>query len=197
VAHLLVQTLLVVAIVFLTSGAAAVAGLLTGATFDSMLLGLLAAAPLTILIVYGINPWVPLNWSLLRKILTARGVATAEIQTATYVGVSDPSRSSWRKGVIEEDIGALWLGADELVYRGDLQSLRIPRQDVVAIERDVDPGNVAAVTGAAHPVLVWRVGGTVRRIRLHAEGHWLRHRSARELGRLAERLDRWRAGGAR
>lgn len=195
-AHLLLQVLLTFAAAFLFSAMVTVVAAMLGANLDSWFVGLLLAAVVVLILSHTVNVWVPLDRSLLVKILTARGVAPAEIAGATYVGLSDPSRSSWRKGVIEDDIGGLWLGTGALIYRGDGESFYVPRGDIVAVERDVDPANVAAVTGAAHPVLVWRVGDKVRRSRLHAEGHWLVFRTANRLDTLAERIERWRTSPA-
>lgn len=192
-AHLLLQVLLMFAAAFFFSAMAAVVVAMLGASFDSWYVGLLLAAVFVLILFHAVNLWVPLDRSLMKKILAARGVAPAEIAGATYVGLSDPTRSSWGKGVIEDDIGGLWLGTGALIYRGDGESFYVLREDIVAVERDVDPANAAAVTGAAHPVLVWKVGDKVRRSRLHAEGHWLVFQTARRLDTLAERIERWRA----
>jgi hypothetical protein len=194
IANLIFQTFVFMAFAFFLSSVASVALAVAGRSGPSSLIGIGLAVLVVFPLLHAVNVWVPLERSLTARILAARGVSPDEIARATPVGLSDPALRSWKKGLIEDDIGALWLGTSALIYRGDAESLYIPREQIIAIERDVDPSNTATVAGAAHPVVVWTSDAGVKRWRVHVEGQWLTFGVAGRLDLLADRIEKWRSG---
>ena len=180
---------------FMIAVVAAVFALL-GRQDQTAVIGLVLGAVISFPLLQAVNVWVPLERSLTSRVLASRGVTADEIARGIPVGLSDPAFSSWKKGVIEDDVGVLWLARSALIYRGDSESFYIPREQVVAIERDVDPSSSATALGAAHPVVVWTTDGTVRRRRIHAAHLWLNLAMAAWLDDMAHRLETWRGGDA-
>jgi len=181
-------------------------GTLSAAVLRGLLTRLGLAAPLNLAVPFFLilipgqfllawfNLWAPIEKSLIRRRLAAQGLSAAQLDYGLYVGVSDPRTSSLRKfGLVEDDVGMLWLTPRSLVYRGDAQSWEIPRDALVDLRRAVDKGSIAAYAGAVHIILRWRAAdGSEQCARLHAENCWSLSVVARALDRLWDRLEAWR-----
>ena len=138
-------------------------------------MGLLAFfLPLVVLqfVLAWLNLWSPVDLALIRRRQEALGVAPEVQAQGLFIGVSDPSRSSWRKfGRIEEDLGILWLHPAALIYRGDATGWHLPAPGVVAVERAADSGATSSYFGASGVVMsggsrlaAWSVDTIVRAI---------------------------------
>ena len=137
--------------------------------------------------------WGPLETRIIQKRSAALGIAPEQLQTAFLVGLSDPSKSSLRKlGLVEEDVGALWVGPDQLIYWGDGEQFGLTREQVLAIERKMDSGSTSALAGVAHVILhVEQTADTVRLIRLHNEGPLTLGRKRQAMEQLAQAIEEW------
>jgi hypothetical protein len=137
--------------------------------------------------------WTPLVTRLTRARLQALGVEPARIEQGFMLGISDPAKKSLRKlGLIEDDVGMLWITPDELVYQGDNDAFRVRREQCVSIERVADAGSVSAYFGNVHIILTFaRDGAAPRRLRLHPESTLTMTGSARASDRLANELEQW------
>jgi len=137
--------------------------------------------------------WTPLMIRLVRSRLQALGVEPASIEQGIFLGISDPAKKSSRKlGLIEDDIGMLWITPDELVYQGDNDAFRVRREQCVSIERVADAGSVSAYFGNVHIILTFaRDGAPSRRVRLHPESTFTMTGTARASDRLANELEQW------
>lgn len=140
-----------------------------------------------------VNIWSPMAKKLIGKRLAARGIPPVRMATALLVGISNPLKSSFKKmTLVEEDVGALWIGGPELVYCGDTDQFSISRAQIVQIERRADAGSTSMLSGTAHVILhVQLPDGTVRQIRFHVEGHWTQGLSRRAMDDLAAAITRW------
>jgi hypothetical protein len=161
----------------------------------SMLPFFLCLLAVQLLLVW-VNIWAPVWRAVLLRRLSAMGVGSGELVAATLAGISDPSRSSMKKlTLVEDDVGALWIGPEQLVYRGDRDGFTVSREELLGLERAADAGGIAAYAGAVHPLLRFRTpGGEERTVRLHAWGSWTLGGVARDLDAMCERLEGWRAG---
>jgi hypothetical protein len=139
--------------------------------------------------------WAPVEKSFIRKRLLARGVSENQLQTGTYIGISNPDKSSMKKfSCVEEDMGMLWLDAWQLIYWGDGESFTIGRDDLLEVQRQVDGASTTALSGTAHVVLrVRQPGGGERRLRLHCEGIGTLGGKRVAMNALAERIAVWRS----
>jgi hypothetical protein len=138
--------------------------------------------------------WIPVMGRLTRSRLLAIGVEPARIDQGIPLGISDPADKSSRKlGLIEDDIGMLWITPDELAYEGDTDAFRVRRDQFVSIERIADTGSVSAYFGNVHIILTIACDGAApRRVRLHPESSWTMTGTARASDRLANKLERWK-----
>jgi hypothetical protein len=143
-----------------------------------------------------VTVWGPVERIVIDRRLAALGVPAAALAEGVYVGLSDPGRSSFRKfTTVEDDVGMLWFGPDQLVYRGDSQSWQIARDQLLDVERKADAGSTSSYFGAVHVIVRLRDDtGAERRWRLHPEGQWNMSARARWLDRLAAALEAWREG---
>ena len=134
--------------------------------------------------------WAPLEKSLIARRLQARGITPAQLQTATLVGISNPLRSSFKKLTqVEEDIGALWVSPERLVYWGDNEQFTITRDQMIQIERKADAGGTTMLGGITHLILHIRLpDGQERQIRLHTEGHWTMSGKGRAMDALEQKI---------
>lgn len=141
-----------------------------------------------------VNFWKPVIRLLVRRRLAARGVLDSETENGQVIGLSDPARSSWKKvALVEEDMGVLLVEPARLVYRGDAQDWEATRDQILGIEREVDPGGVAAYVGARNVVLrTLDSSGAERRTRLHPQG-WFLWDAPKALDALDARLRAWLA----
>lgn len=140
-----------------------------------------------------IQIWAPLERRLISKRLKAQGLSDAQMQTATLVGLSDPRRSSFKKfGGIEEDVGALWIAPDQLVYYGDVEKFSITRDQLTQIERRSDAGSATILSGLAHVILhVRSADGNERQIRFHIEGVPTQGAKRKAMDSLADAIVHW------
>src|SRR5262245_18804216 len=80
--------------------------------------------------------WEPTLARLICHRLEARGISAPQIASAILLGISDPRRSSFRKfTLVEDDVGALWITPDQLIYWGDADQFAIARDQLLGIER--------------------------------------------------------------
>jgi hypothetical protein len=145
-----------------------------------------------------IQVWAPLERRLIQKRLNALGLSDAQLQSAILVGLSDPRRSSFKKfGGIEEDVGALWLAPQQLVYYGDVEQFSITREQLAQIERRSDAGSATILSGLAHIILhVKGADGSERQIRLHIEGVSTQGKKRKVMDELADAIARWHTNAA-
>jgi hypothetical protein len=141
--------------------------------------------------------WAPLERRLIAKRLQAQGVTPAQLETAMLVGLSNPLQSSFKKfSSVEEDIGALWIGPDQLVYWGDREQFGISRQQLTQLERRADAGGTTMLAGLTHLILHCQLpDGSERQIRLHTEGHWTMGGKRRAMDELEDRIAQWHGSG--
>jgi len=137
--------------------------------------------------------WAPLEKRLIAKRLQARGITPAQLQTALLVGISNPLRSSFKKLTqVEEDIGALWVGPEQLVYWGDTEQLAITRDQLTQIERKADAGGTTMLGGVTHLILhVSQPDGSERQLRFHTEGYWTMGGKGRAMDELEQKVVEW------
>ncbi len=81
-------------------------------------------------------------------------------------------RSSFKKlTMVEEDIGALWVGPEQLVYWGDNDQFGITRDQLTEIERKADVGGTSMLGGITHLILHVRLpDGSERQVRSTPRG---------------------------
>jgi hypothetical protein len=139
--------------------------------------------------------WSPLERRIIRKRLRAMGVSRAELDSAALVGLSDPASGfAKRFGMIEEDLGGLWLTPELMIYRGDGEQFGATREQLVQLERRADHRSSSVLGGIAHIVLHLNLaGGSVRQIRLHTEGHWTMAGKREAMDALAGAIAQWHA----
>ena len=100
-----------------------------------------------------------------------------------------------RFAAIEEDMGALWVVPDLLMYRGDSEQFDLTREQLVQMERKADTRSTSVLGGIAHVILHARLpDNSIRQIRLHTEGHWTMGGKRKAMDALAEAIARWQAG---
>jgi len=152
----------------------------------------LAMVALTQIVQLWVLIWAPVEKRLIMKRLMARGLSDAQLQAGLFVGISDAAKSSLRKfGGIEDDLGVLWVGPQQLIYWGDNDEFAFNRGDIT-LERRTDNASVTILGGVAHLILnVQAPEGASRQIRLHSEGYWTLGRSRRAMDAMAEAVTRW------
>jgi hypothetical protein len=140
--------------------------------------------------------WSPLEKRIITQRLAALGITPAQLQSAALVGLSNPASGlAKRFAAIEEDMGALWVGPDRLIYRGDNEQFDITREQLVQMERKADNRSTSVLGGIAHIILhVKLADGSVRQIRLHTEGHWTMGQKRKAMDALADAIVRWHGG---
>ncbi len=163
----------------------------------STLLPLLMGIMLVNFVFAQITVWVPLEISVLKKRMKALGLSESEITQGIYIGISDLTKSSFKKfDIIEDDIGLLWIMPDRIVYRGDNDNFEFDRNQLLEISREVDKGSAAAYSGIVHIIIRFRdKDGSERKVRFHIEGKWNVDETRRALDELAERLYEWQGSG--
>jgi hypothetical protein len=139
--------------------------------------------------------WSPLERRIIQKRLAALGVSPAQLQGAALVGLSNPASGfAKRFGMIEEDVGALWVGPEQLIYWGDGEQFGITREQLAQMERKADQRSTSMLGGIAHIILhVELPDGSIRQIRLHTEGHSTMGRKRKAMDALAKAIERWDA----
>lgn len=148
------------------------------------------------LLTVWIDIWQPLGKSTLKKRLSVLGVPGEEVEKGICIGISDPSKSSFKKmTMVEEDVGVLWLYENKLVYKGDNDSFDISREQFIEVERVADAGSTSAYFGNVNVIIrFWTADGPERRVRLHPETAWTLSGRAKESDRLADLITRWKEG---
>ena len=159
-------------------------------------LPVLAFVPFLLLQIVTIwfNIWRPCETRLTHARLLALGIEPGRIEQGIFLGISDPAKKSIRKfGLIEDDVGMLWITPDELVYEGDNDAFRIRREQCLSIERVADPGSVSAYFGNVNIILTFGSDDAgPRRVRLHPESSMTMTGTARASDHLADELERWK-----
>jgi hypothetical protein len=145
------------------------------------------------LVTIWLSIWTPLVNRLTRARLRALGVEPVRMNRGILLGISDPAQKSLRKlGLIEDDVGMLWIEPDELVYEGDNDEFHVRREQCMSIERVADAGSISAYFGNVHIILTFEEDGVRRRVRLHPESSMTMTGIARASDRLADELERWK-----
>jgi hypothetical protein len=86
--------------------------------------------------------------------LLQKGVTREQLANGIYMGLSNPERSSWKKfGLIEDDLGMLWIERDKITYMGDSISFSFTPDQLTRNERISDSGSVAAYAGVSHIII--------------------------------------------
>ena len=156
------------------------------------MVGLLQVVQLWLLI------WSPLEKRFITTRLMAQGITAGQLHTSMLIGLSNPASGTLKRfGAIEEDMGALWVGPDQLVYRGDSVQLAITRDQLTRIERKEDTHSTSMLAGVAHVILhIRQADASERQIRLHTEGLWTMGQKRQAMDRLANVISRWHSNAA-
>jgi hypothetical protein len=139
--------------------------------------------------------WAPVEKQVIIKRLVAQGITTPQVQSGILVGISNPASGfGTRFAAVEEDIGVLWVGPDQLVYCGDGERFAATREQVLQIERRTDNRGQTVLGGVRHVILhIAQPGGGERQVRLHVEGLWTLGQKRRVMDHLAEQIEAWHA----
>ena len=196
-ANIIVTVLLALGIGFALS--AFLAPVLTALGLDAGMANMLPVIVMVVgvqIVQLWVLMWSPVERRLITKRLTAMGITPAQLQSAALVGLSNPASGLVKRfGAIEEDVGAMWVGPEQLIYYGDNEQFSIQREQIAELERKADNRSTSVLGGIAHVLLhVRQADGSVRQIRLHTEGHWTMGRKRRAMDGLAEAIGRWRGG---
>lgn len=150
--------------------------------------------PLSFFFMYWFNFWNPIWKRITRLRLVQKRVTEEQSAKGFYMGISNPEKSSWKKfGLIEDDIGMLWIEKDKISYVGDSIYFSFTREQLENIERISDAGSVAAYAGVSHIILKFMTPSGSRRIKLHMESYWTLTGLARATDELAEQIALWKA----
>jgi hypothetical protein len=139
--------------------------------------------------------WAPVEKRLVIKRLMAQGLTREQLQSGLLIGLSNPASGfSKRFSAIEEDMGVLWIGQNELVYRGDDDHFAISRSDLIQVERRADTRSTTMLAGIVHIILHFRIpDGSIRQVRLHIEGVLTMGQKRKAMDWLAQAIESWRA----
>ncbi len=137
--------------------------------------------------------WGPLEKRIIHKRTAALGITPEQLESAFLVGLSNPEKSSFKKlGLVEEDMGALWVGPEQLIYWGDGEQFGLTREQITEIERRADSGSTSMLGGVAHVILhVQQPDGSIRQIRLHNEGLLTMGQKRHAMEQLAQDIEDW------
>lgn len=137
--------------------------------------------------------WAPAERQFIRKRLATFGITSAHLQGATLIGLSSPdSGLAKRFAAIEEDMGALWITPEALMFRCDVEQFDLTREQILEVERRADKRSTTMLAGIAHIILyVQLTEGGVRQIRLHVEGLWTMGQKKRTMDNLAQNILQW------
>ena len=152
-------------------------------------IGLLQVVQFVVLI------WTPLEKRIVRARLAAQGITDEQLKGSVLAGLSNPASGYTKRFcMIEEDMGALWITPDWIVYHGDGEQFKITRDQLVEMERKADRKSTTMLAGIAHVILhVKSPGGFDRQIRLHVEGLWTLGQKRKAMDALAEAIAHWHA----
>jgi len=147
------------------------------------------------IVLLWIHIWAPVRVRMIRKRLAAMGITKEQLQGAILVGLSNPARRKRPFGVIQEDMGAMWLASDRMSFRGDVEQFDLARGQIAGIERQEDKRSGTMLAGIAHVILHVRLAdGSIRLIRLHVEGQWTMGEKRRAMDGLAYAIHHWYEG---
>jgi len=137
--------------------------------------------------------WGPLEKRIILKRLAALDITPEQLQSAFLVGLSNPAKKGLKRlGTIEEDVGALWVGPEHLIYWGDGEQFGLTQSQIIEIERKADSGSTSMLGGITHVILhVSQPDGSVRQIRLHNEGLFTMGQKRVAMERLAGAIAQW------
>lgn len=140
-----------------------------------------------------VQVWSPVEKQLIVKRLETMGITSAHLAGATLIGTSNPTSGFTKRiGAIEEDMGALWITPDKLMFRCDVEQFDLGREQIANIERKADAKSTTMLAGIAHVVLhVRQADGNIRQIRLHVEGLWTMGQKKRVMDELAGSIAQW------
>jgi hypothetical protein len=140
--------------------------------------------------------WSPIERRIITQRLAALGITPAQLKTAALIGLSNPASGLGKRfAAIEEDMGALWVGPEQLIYWGDVEQFGIKREQLAGMERRADNRSTTVLGGITHIILhVKQPDSSIRQIRLHTEGHWTMGQKRQAMDTLAEAIARWHAG---
>ena len=140
--------------------------------------------------------WSPMERLIIERRLAPLGIKPEQLRTAVLVGLSNPASCFTKRfAAIEEDIGALWVGPEQLIYWGDGEQFGISREQIVEIERKADNRSTTVLGGIAHIILhVGLPDDSVRQIRLHMEGVWTMGQKRRTMDSVADAITKWHSG---
>jgi hypothetical protein len=165
-------------------------GVSPGLAYMLPVIGVLIVAQIAL---YWVLIWVPLERRIITKRLLAQGITTAQLREAVLIGISNPARSSFKKfGLIEDDVGALWVAPEQIVFWGDGERFAIQRENLAHLERTADSGSMTMLSGMTHAILHVKLPeGSVRQIRLHPEGVWTMGRKRKVMDDLSSLIAAW------
>jgi len=145
------------------------------------------------LLMMWLQIWAPLEKRVIAARMAALGITPEQMQGGIPIGISDPTKSSFRKmTLVEEDIGVLWVFPEALMYRGESQKFDIPRERFTGMERKADAGSTSAYAGAVHVIVRFLdANGQERALRLHTEGDPTLRQKAKALDALTARIQSW------
>ena len=196
VLNIIVQTCLVVGFGLMSStvaGPLLVAFGVGGSTgaflFPSLFTGLVVY-----LALLPFNFWAKLEARLVRRSLVSKGFGEPA-EGAVLIGVSDADKSAFSKFFApQDDVGSLSMHAEELVFQGEKQQLRIPRQGL-RVSREGDAGSSAALFGIGHVVLRYASERGESAVRLHPIGDYTMWRYQKSCNALESRAREWPSPG--
>lgn len=139
--------------------------------------------------------WSPVEKRTIVHRLAAMGISSEQLAGATLVGLSNPASGITKRfAAIEEDMGALWITPQHLMFRGDVEQFDLSREQIVQVERRMDNRSTTALAGIDHAVLHVRLpDGAIRQIRLHVEGLWTMGQKKWAMDSLASAIESWHA----
>ena len=142
--------------------------------------------------------WAPVEKRFITKRLLAQGILPEQIASGILTGISNPASGfAKRFGLIEEDMGVLWVSPERLVFCGDGEQFSLTREQVVQIERKADKRSTTMLWGLQHTILHVQVAGDAeRQIRLHAEGLWTMGQKRRVMAHVAGLVENWKSSPA-
>jgi hypothetical protein len=154
-----------------------------------LMIGILQVLQLKVLI------WAPVEKRFITKRLLALGISIEQIKSGTMIGLSDPTRTSAGKGIIEDDMGVLWITPEQLIFYGDREQFGITRDQVVRVEQKGDTLSITALSGVTHIILHVRMAdGPERQIRLHVEAKWTMSGKRHTMNAIAHQIGQWHSG---
>jgi hypothetical protein len=158
----------------------------------SFLIPVFAAFVVVQLFLFWLQIWVPLEKKIIIRRLAALGIPPQYIQTGIYIGISDPAKSSFKKTMVEDDCGMLWITPSVISYRGDAESFDIQQGQLIEIERKADPGSITALVGGVDLILKFQKDdGQQRRVRFHSEACWTPGAKNKAIEELANEITQW------